>query len=189
MHKIKCSKCEGTGKLSHYSHIANGNCFQCEGKGYKLLSDKEFNSYQDEQEIIDQQYREALEEELAYEEELKQQRKQEEERKQQSLQKYQQKLSYIGNIGDKVNLKLEYVKRNSTRYGESYLLRDENKNSIVFYSKEIYTVMDELFHITGTIKEHKEYSGFKQTVLKNVKVLNNVDIGELSDEEIAQLDL
>jgi len=28
-----CPNCDGTGKLPHYSHIANGDCFACGGTG------------------------------------------------------------------------------------------------------------------------------------------------------------
>jgi hypothetical protein len=28
-----CSKCDGTGRLGHYGHIANGVCFDCQGTG------------------------------------------------------------------------------------------------------------------------------------------------------------
>ena len=28
-----CSKCDGTGRLPHYGHIANGVCFECGGTG------------------------------------------------------------------------------------------------------------------------------------------------------------
>lgn len=32
----KCPKCNGSGYLSHYSGIANGVCFSCEGNGFKF---------------------------------------------------------------------------------------------------------------------------------------------------------
>jgi hypothetical protein len=33
-----CPNCNGTGKLSHYSHIANGDCFACGATGLMTLS-------------------------------------------------------------------------------------------------------------------------------------------------------
>jgi len=30
---MKCSKCNGTGKISGFSHISNGVCFDCMGSG------------------------------------------------------------------------------------------------------------------------------------------------------------
>ena len=33
MKKIKCCTCDGTGKLSHFNHIADGVCFACNGTG------------------------------------------------------------------------------------------------------------------------------------------------------------
>lgn len=34
-----CPNCDGTGKLPHYSHIANGDCFACNGTGTISFSD------------------------------------------------------------------------------------------------------------------------------------------------------
>jgi DnaJ-class molecular chaperone len=41
MIKIECSKCEGKGILAHYMAYANGQCFQCKGKGYKMLTERQ----------------------------------------------------------------------------------------------------------------------------------------------------
>lgn len=30
---VKCPKCDGTGFIGHYAHIANGVCFTCQGSG------------------------------------------------------------------------------------------------------------------------------------------------------------
>lgn len=35
----QCPNCGGTGKLPHYSHIANGDCFACQGTGTLRLRD------------------------------------------------------------------------------------------------------------------------------------------------------
>ena len=34
-----CPKCNGTGKLPHHSHIANGDCFACGGTGTIQIKD------------------------------------------------------------------------------------------------------------------------------------------------------
>jgi hypothetical protein len=34
-----CLNCNGTGKLPHYSHIANGDCFACGATGLMKLTD------------------------------------------------------------------------------------------------------------------------------------------------------
>jgi len=36
--KITCWKCDGSGKIRAYSHIANGECFACAGLGYKVVN-------------------------------------------------------------------------------------------------------------------------------------------------------
>jgi hypothetical protein len=47
MAKQHCSKCNGTGFLSHYAGIKNGICFQCGGK--KTRTDSELAAYRKEQ--------------------------------------------------------------------------------------------------------------------------------------------
>ena len=42
MVKIKCSKCNGKGILSHLMAYANGTCFQCKGVGYKTMSESKY---------------------------------------------------------------------------------------------------------------------------------------------------
>lgn len=32
----ECPKCFGLGKIAIYSHVKQGKCFQCKGKGYIL---------------------------------------------------------------------------------------------------------------------------------------------------------
>lgn len=36
----KCSKCKGKGRISAFSHVNNGICFECYGLGYKLNKNK-----------------------------------------------------------------------------------------------------------------------------------------------------
>jgi DnaJ-class molecular chaperone len=31
--KKPCKRCGGTGKLKQYTHVKNGKCFECNGKG------------------------------------------------------------------------------------------------------------------------------------------------------------
>lgn len=187
MNKINCSKCNGSGKLSHYSHIANGDCFQCEGKGFKLLTDKQLAEYKTEQEEINQRYKEAEENERQYELKLKQQQEAAEQRKQDNIEKFQETLSHYGKIGQKVKLTLKEKFIKDTRYGRMYVLENDQKQQFTFYSKEYYFCKDNMYEITGTIKEHAEYNGYKQTVLKSVKVLNHIDTSELEDEELEEL--
>lgn len=53
MNKIKCYKCEGMGFLPHFAAYAGGQCFQCKGKGYKLLSDTQLKRAEAERERMD----------------------------------------------------------------------------------------------------------------------------------------
>lgn len=36
MIKVECAKCGGKGHIPHYSNIAGGVCFSCQGRGYNL---------------------------------------------------------------------------------------------------------------------------------------------------------
>jgi len=31
--RVRCRKCDGTGRIQHYRHVANGCCFACDGTG------------------------------------------------------------------------------------------------------------------------------------------------------------
>ena len=37
---IHCWHCHGTGILHHYSHIANGVCFSCKGRGWQYIPNR-----------------------------------------------------------------------------------------------------------------------------------------------------
>lgn len=40
MGRFVCQKCNGTGKVEHFSHIASGECFACGGTGrYRMTAD------------------------------------------------------------------------------------------------------------------------------------------------------
>jgi hypothetical protein len=186
-HKIDCPKCEGTGFLSHYRHIANGECFHCQGKGFKLLTDKQYQAYQEELTTVEERQQYYEDQIRKQREEEERQREIEEEKKQQNIEKYQEKLSFYGEVGEKIKLTLNEKFNKMTRYGVFYVLEDEYKRQFTFNAKDHYFVLHGQFEIEATIKEHKEYNGYKQTVLKNVKVLNHIELSELSDEEIDQL--
>ena len=36
--KTICPKCDGSGKLNHFRHVANGECFKCFGTGRVMVS-------------------------------------------------------------------------------------------------------------------------------------------------------
>lgn len=80
---------------------------------------------------------------------------------------------YMGNVGDRITVTLKDSKLVSsweTVYGMTYLYKfiAANDSVIVWYaSKHIENMPAK---ITGTVKEHKEYNGEKQTVVTRCKV-------------------
>ena len=114
---------------------------------------------------------------------------------------------YVGNVGDKINVKLTYLNSYNycTQFGNSYihLFVDDNGNVFKWStnSKLEYTVKDNksklsqsycldkcaIIQLTGKIKNHSEYRGQKQTVLTICKyeVLESKD----RDEKIAKLNI
>ena len=89
------------------------------------------------------------------------------------------KSQYIGEVGDKVKMTLKYTGYHSytthyTWYGEThYILKfvdgDEN---VVIWNTSSYQDIEEnkTYTVTGTIKEHSEYKGTKQTVLNRCRI-------------------
>lgn len=86
---------------------------------------------------------------------------------------------YVGNIGDKVEMCLTFKDEFSfethfTYSGELnfiYKFADENGNTFTWKtSKWLELDKDAEYTVKGTIKDHKEYKGDKQTVLTRCKV-------------------
>lgn len=83
--------------------------------------------------------------------------------------------NWIGKVGDKVDMKLTLVFNTSfeTAYGRTYLYKfeDEDKNSVVWMSSVYYEVSDNKeWNLRGTIKNHNEYKGEKQTLVTRCKM-------------------
>lgn len=91
---------------------------------------------------------------------------------------------YVGNVGDKITvkatLKKEYTyETNYGYYGGSstiYNFEDEDGNILVWNTSSMPYVNDrpietgKKYEITGTVKDHKEYKGEKETVLIRCKI-------------------
>ena len=96
---------------------------------------------------------------------------------------------YIGNRGDKLELDVKLIGRHKyythfTYYGESnyiYTMEDANGNILVWKTTSLLDVTakdgenldfirtGDMMRIKGTVKEHSEYKGTKQTVLARCK--------------------
>ena len=82
---------------------------------------------------------------------------------------------YMGNIGDRITFAIDSWKALTsweTEWGVTVLYRfiDTNGNVIIWKSSKYIDSEKEVTKLTGTIKEHKEYNGVKQTVVNRCKV-------------------
>ena len=82
---------------------------------------------------------------------------------------------YMGNIGDRITFAIDSWKALTsweTEWGVTVLYRfiDTNGNVIIWKSSKYIDSEKEVTKLTGTIKEHKEYNGVKQTVVNRCRV-------------------
>ena len=78
---------------------------------------------------------------------------------------------FVGTIGERIELILTVEKAISLEgyYGQSilYTMRDNNQNIFIWItaSKTIHLEENNVYHLRGTVKEHKKYKNQKQTIL------------------------
>lgn len=82
--------------------------------------------------------------------------------------------NYIGNVGERISVKvtLSKVTAFDTMYGTCFCISmvDENSNRVIWMtSKAPKKNEGDIFTVVGTVKEHKEYKGCKQTSLSRCK--------------------
>jgi len=82
---------------------------------------------------------------------------------------------YIGSIGEKIQTELTYINSFSfeTQWGAGHIHKFLDQNGNVFIwksSKYIEVDQGQLVKIKGTIKDHAEYAGAKQTILTRCKI-------------------
>ena len=83
--------------------------------------------------------------------------------------------TYQGEKGDKLNIyvTIEKVVPLDGYYGPSnmHIMRDENNNCYIWTTTTRSLNVDTKYHITGTVKDHKEYKNTKQTILTRCKII------------------
>lgn len=85
------------------------------------------------------------------------------------------KSEYQGNVGDRTTFEIANWKALTsweTMYGITVLYRfiDVNGNVIIWKSSKYIDDQKEVAKLTGTIKEHKDFNGVKQTIVTRCKV-------------------
>lgn len=195
---ITCDRCDGKG--IYYIGVNNGRlvpswvdqgvCFKCAGAGKVVGKWKEYTpEYAEKLEAKRRAKAEAQARQYAEEQaqrEAEQKAKEEAERIEKERVEAQEKArkaisQHIGQIGDKIDLDVVLEKRawfdvpsfrgfgTDTMY--VFTFRDQQGNALVWKTGVglVYETGTKV-HLTGTIKEHNEYDGEKQTVLTRCKV-------------------
>ena len=187
---IECDRCNGKGIYYTGVHngelipswVDNGVCFKCRGLGKVKSKWKEYTpEHEAKLEARRKARREKWEadhaEEIAQREAERLAREAEEKAEAERKAKSQ----YIGAEGDKIDKKVTLERRawfeipcyagfgTETKY--IYTFRDDEGNALIWKTTKglIYERGEEL-NLKGTIKEHSEYDGEKQTILTRCKV-------------------
>lgn len=84
---------------------------------------------------------------------------------------------FVGEIGDRIEFELKIKKAITLTgmYGIStmHVMEDENGNTFIWTTASKTLEVGTTYRMKGTIKDHKEYKGVKQTVLTRCTLLKN----------------
>ncbi len=183
---VACDRCGGAGSSVNWKY-SGMTCYKCGGTGLMEITTREYTP--DHEAALARQAarkREALLAEqaaniaAAAEREKAEAARREAEAKAEAARKAVSQ--YVGNVGEKVTAAI--VEMNcytyDTQYGlmRIYVMKDaagnvytwKTSSNIGYETEEGTWYTPETFTITGTVKEHSEYRGEKQTVLTRCKV-------------------
>lgn len=191
---IECDRCQGKG--IYYIGVCNGRlvpsyvdagvCFKCGGSGKVLGKWKEYTPEHEAK--LEEQRRKRAEKRAAEwkakQEQIEAERKAEEEKakaEEERIKAEKAKSQYIGNVGDKVELKAVY------KFSAWYMTKDYygfgmqtnyihtfkvGDNTVVWKTTRGLGLEKETeVTLKGTIKELNEYKEEKQTILTRCKVI------------------
>lgn len=84
--------------------------------------------------------------------------------------------AYVGEVGDKLEVKTNnfaLVTAFENMYGTTFLYKwtDEDGHTFVWYASKSIDNPEEIRTVKGTVKQHSEYNGIKQTVMTRCKVI------------------
>ena len=99
--------------------------------------------------------------------------------KKEALEKVAKTSAHVGNVGDKIDFvgtakcvgTWETSVNWMTLSMSKYVITDANGNQYVWTTSSGYLDEDKELHIKAIIKDHTEYKGIKQTVIKNCRVI------------------
>lgn len=189
---VPCDRCDGLGGAAQW-RLTGVTCYKCHGTGKVILRTMEFTP-EHEAELEAKRISKAQKqsEDIARREAKAEAERMETERiikEREEERKAKKSISeFVGEIGQRILIEVTSVEsfEFETQWGSStcYSLRDRNGNLFKWFTKSAINkghwdkegrwVDEELpdeFTIKAIVKEHSEYKGEKQTVLKNVKVI------------------
>jgi hypothetical protein len=88
--------------------------------------------------------------------------------------------SYVGEVGDKLEVTCDgmtCISSWSNVYGVTYLYKfvDSDNNIYIWYASKFIEDCETVTAIKGTVKEHSEFNGAKQTIMTRCKVISRKD--------------
>jgi len=184
----RCEKCNGTGRIPEYFHIANGTCFDCNGSGTIEVKEYEYTAEHlaklEAKRAKKAADREAkLAAEIAERESEAERRRIEEEKLLAEIER-KRRGHYFGEIGQKIEIEVEYKGCGSydTYYGTTYIFKFDTddgahlvwKTGTKLGGNEWFIEEGDKITIKASIKDHKEYHGIEQTELQRVKIVKAV---------------
>ena len=98
----------------------------------------------------------------------------------------EQKSEYVGELKDKLTINAHNFMCVTTlfsQFGTTFLYKwsDDNGNIFIWYASNGVDDPETVIEITGTVKDHSEYNGVKQTVMTRCKVTRRTD--QAKDEQ------
>ena len=191
---VKCDRCDGRGWFAIGvnngelipSHVDNAVCYKCYGEGvvygkwiertpeYEAKLEARRQKKEAERRAkLEAERKERKAEQEAARAELEARKAEEEARKAVS--------QYMGQVGEKLNIKATFEhmawfeRRSFAGYGMEtvyiYNFRDADGNLLIWKTTGGQKLQDgEIVNLTGTVKEHTEYRGEKQTILTRCRI-------------------
>lgn len=195
--KVVCDRCNNKNGIYYIgvcngnlvpSYVDNGVCFKCLGSGWtyetQILMTSENKIKHDAK--LEREHQKRIEQAKEYEaKRLEEEKRMEAERieKENQIKAKKAISKFVGTVGNKIDCELTYIGSphfevpSFSGFGTDLMFIhtfiDSNGNKLVWKTSKGLPERiekDMIVKVAGTIKEHKEYAGEKQTVLTRCKV-------------------